>query len=316
MDQQLYQLETDPALKRLVAPMDLVEFSEMEEEIRINGGARGVKVWGRKILVDYEYYEYCHREKIPFCLVSITLETYQEVVAWICKNQLFRKSLTEEMRKYLIGKRSLAERTIALLQMRKLQDRTDRQDYSVMKLARHNVTRTHVRERIGAEYSLVYITVRKYEAYVIALDTVCAFCPEFVEKHLRGKLKISFRKIDRLALLPPDDICNECRRLMETPRDAGSGFVKGLRAIKEDNLKTIPSVSIKDMPAYDPDAEIVSLSLTIPSWTSSIIRARDASNMAEISQEARLGLRDALISLKSTTDKLLYALREDSDERV
>ena len=313
MEQQLYQLETDPALKRLVPLMDLAEFSEMEEEIRMHGGTRGVKVWGRKILVDYEYYEQCHREKIPFCLVSLSFETYQEAVAWICKNQLFRRSLTEEMRKYLIGKRSLAERTIALLQMRKLQVRSD---HSVMKFAKHNVSRTHVRERIGTEYSLVYITVRKYEAYVIALDTVYAISPEFVEKHLAGRLKLSFEKIDRLALLPPDEVYNECRRLMEVPHKARCGFAKSLRDMKEEIKKTMPSVSIKDMPVYDPDAEIVSLSLTIPSWTSSIIRARDASNMAEISQEARLGLKEALTGLRSTTDSLLYALREDFDERV
>lgn len=316
MEQQLYHLETDPVLKRLVAPMDLAEFSGMEEEIRENGGAKGVKVWGRTILVDHEYYEYCHRQKIPFCLVSVPLETYQEAVAWVCRNQLLRKSLTEEMRKYLIGKRSLAERTIGLLRMHSLQIRADRQESTVMKLAKHNISRTHIRERIGEEYSLIYITVKKYEAYVMALDTVYAFSPEFVRKHLAGRLKISFDRIERLASLPPGDICEECRRVMEAPHDAGYGYAKGLRAMKESAVQTKLSVSIKDMPAYDPDAEIVSLSLTIPSWTRSIIRAGDASDMAEVSEGARLGLREALVSLKSAADKLLYALREESDERV
>ena len=118
MEQQLYQLETDPELRRLTAPLNLAEFNEMEEEIKKNGGAKGVKVWGKTILVDYEYYEYCHKQKIPFCIVSISLETWTEAVAWICKNQLFRKSLSEAMKKYLIGKRSMAERTIGLRQMR------------------------------------------------------------------------------------------------------------------------------------------------------------------------------------------------------
>ena len=73
------------------------------------------------------------------------------------------------------------------------------------------------------------------------------------------------------------------------------------------------TISIKDMPAYDPDAEIVSLSLTIPSWRSSIFRVRDVSNMRKTSGEARLILKNELIRLKSATDKLLYVLREDFD---
>ena len=69
-------------------------------------------------------------------------------------------------------------------------------------------------------------------------------------------------------------------------------------------------------PAYDPDAEIASLSLTIPSWASNILRIKNSANMHETSPEARLRLKKALVRLKSTTDKLLYVLREATDERL
>ncbi len=316
MEQQLYQLETDLGLRRLTAPLNLVEFNEMEEEIKKNGGAKGVKVWGKTILVDYEYYEYCHKQKIPFCIVSISLETWAEAVAWICKNQLLRKSLSEAMKKYLIGKRSLAERTIGLRQMQKLENHVDQQDCTVMKLAMHNVSRTHVRERIGTEYLLAYMTVRKYESYAQAIDILYAFSPEFVEAHLAGRLKVSFDKIDRLVVLPPEAVCSECQRMMQESSEARQGLVKGMRIMKGNKIEILPAISIKNMPTYDPDAEIVSLSLTVPSWTSSILRVRDVSNIAETSPEARCRLREALISLKSITDKMLYVLREDNDGRI
>ena len=41
MELQLYQLEVDPVLKRLVAPMNSVELHEMEEEIKLNQEHRG-----------------------------------------------------------------------------------------------------------------------------------------------------------------------------------------------------------------------------------------------------------------------------------
>ena len=86
--------------------------------------------------------------------------------------------------------------------------------------------------------------------------------------------------------------------------------------MKGNKTEILPAISIKNMPTYDPDAEIVSLSLTVPSWTSSILRVRDVTNIAETSPEARCRLREALISLKSITDKMLYVLREDNDGRI
>ena len=312
MEQQLYQLERNPALERLVAPLNPFERREMEKEIGTYGGLKGVMVWRKVILVDYEYYDYCHKQNVPFCLVDIPLRTETEAVAWVCKNQLLRKSLPEEMRKYLIGKRSRAERKSGLRQYQKLENGTDLQSLLNATYAKHYANKTFVRETIGKEYSLVYVTVRKYEGYAKELDVINKYCPEFVKEHLAGRMKVSFERIEKMVSLPQEMICNECQRLLQERSEVKKGRVN--RNLKNTKTGTIPT--IKDMPAADPDAEIVSLSLTIPSWRSSILRVRDVSDIGKTSEEARLRLRKALISLKSTTDKLLYVLREDPDGRL
>ena len=65
------------------------------------------------------------------------------------------------------------------------------------------------------------------------------------------------------------------------------------------------------MPLYDPDAEISSLVLTIPSWISSIDRTRSSANLQGISSNARSKLDEELSRLKKTIDTMLFAIKEE-----
>jgi hypothetical protein len=180
------------------------------------------------------------------------------------------------------------------------------------KYAKNNTFKTFVREKIGKEYSLVFMTVRKYENYAEALDVIYRSCPEFVNEHLAGRLRMSIERIESLSSLPMATVFSECRRWLSEPLETRLGRRRGKNpcSTQGDKAEELPSVSVKDMPAYDPDAEIVSLALTIPSWRSSIARVKAVSDIKETSREARLRLVEALILLKSTTDKLIYVLKE------
>lgn len=72
----------------------------------------------------------------------------------------------------------------------------------------------------------------------------------------------------------------------------------------------ITAGSVKDMPAYDPDAEISSLALTVPSWVSSIDRTRSNANLRYISSNARRKLEKELLVLKETIDTMLAVIKE------
>ena len=64
------------------------------------------------------------------------------------------------------------------------------------------------------------------------------------------------------------------------------------------------------MPAYDPDAEFSSLTLTLPSWISSVNRVRTVSDISKTSYTARSKLSEALIHLKCTIDVMLAVIKE------
>ena len=67
------------------------------------------------------------------------------------------------------------------------------------------------------------------------------------------------------------------------------------------------------MPAYDPDAEAVGLTLTIPTWASSITRVDSIMDKSKISPKARKKLIDALHMLKSKINQMLLELGEEEN---
>lgn len=314
---ELYQLRIEPEFRRLVAPLTLIELKNMEDSLQSPDSAKEIRIWRNTLLVDYEYYDYCHMLQIPFSLINIPLANQEEAVAWICENQLHRKCLTEEMKKYLIGKRSVTETALGAHEYATLKQRTTRRAYAIMKLAKYDSSATQTRERLGTEYFLSFGTIRKYEQYALGLDRILEISPEFVNEHLAGRLKVSHERLDALVLLSPSQLDAECRSILSDARQTKSGF-KGRfpRYSEMEKEEKAPSVSIKDMPAYDPDAEISSLALTIPSWISTINRVRNTTTISETSEPARSRLKDALQSLKGTADMMLFALREEHDGRV
>jgi len=74
----------------------------------------------------------------------------------------------------------------------------------------------------------------------------------------------------------------------------------------------LPEISVKNMPAYDPDAEILSLVFTIPSWISSIERTHSSADFKEVSSSARQRLEYELSRLQSTVDTVLSTVKEET----
>ena len=88
------------------------------------------------------------------------------------------------------------------------------------------------------------------------------------------------------------------RKSMSTKK---TGFVE---------VEIVKGSTIKDMPAFDPDAEINSLALTIPSWISSINCTRSTAKFSLLTPEGRKRLEQELCKLQKAIQMMLYALKE------
>lgn len=72
-----------------------------------------------------------------------------------------------------------------------------------------------------------------------------------------------------------------------------------------------PTGTIKDMPVYDPDGEVCSLALTIPSWIGSINRTQSVSDFTKVSESAGAKLIYELDRLVFTVEGIRAKLVEE-----
>lgn len=80
------------------------------------------------------------------------------------------------------------------------------------------------------------------------------------------------------------------------------------------NYKRKKAPEIKQMPKYDPDAELSSLTLTIPSWISSIERTRNTADFEYVSKDAIYKMNLQLQILQEAIHILMEATKENSNE--
>ena len=308
-------LKIDEEFKQLIHPLKRQEYLQLESNIIADGCRDPIIVWKGYIIDGHNRYEICTRHGIPFETQEKTFVCREEAIAWICANQLGRRNISEETRKYLIGKRFEAEKTINA--------RKNGQGWNQYSAATEIPTpsseddpssmRNRTAERLGAEYHLSHCTVEKYASFSKAIDRILVKAPSVAPRILSGQLKIAHSNVVALSHLQPSEIIDFSRKVAE--KTPAAPFVpynvaRGQMPVIPAGEKPVVKVGIKTMPVYDPDSEITGLTLTIPSWRSSIERARGKADMQVISTKAKDELQQALLELLDTVHTMLVAIKE------
>lgn len=325
-----YNLTIDPEFKQLIPPLMQLERQQLEENIKRDGCREPIALWGNTIIDGHNRYEICRKYNLPFNTIQVDLQSREEAIAWICANQLGKRNISDESRRYLIGKRYAMEKILGAhnsaglnqyskseVGARMLPEAKKAEQEIGAKLLpepQYDRTATRTRERLGREYHISHATVLKYSTYSEALDYLAGIVPELISKVLSGQVKISQENILELAKMPPLEIKRLGSQLVKKREDF-IGYSNARRVIPpkaEQPAKPIytPNVSIKNMPEYDPDAEFSSLTLTIPSWVSSILRTQTTANLNEVTPQAKSKLVKGLIDLRNTVDELLNVIKE------
>jgi hypothetical protein len=313
-EQRVYNLKIDDGFRQLIPPLSPEELQQLEQNILRDGCRDPLSVWNSTILDGHNRYEICTRHEIPFAIQRINLKNREEAIVWICANQLGRRNISEETRKYLIGKRYEMEKILGAHNVAGTNQHTKNEVRAKMlPEPPYGITAGRTRERLAEEYNISHATVLKYEKYAQALDSLAKVSPELVPKILSGEVKVSHENALEMSRLSGQDV----KRLSQLITDESAELVGNIRSVLpqktnpiDKSLPSIPPGSIKNMPAYDPDAEISSLALTVPSWVSSINRTRSTADFSYITVNARCMLEKQLLELKETIDSMLAAMKE------
>lgn len=157
-------------------------------------------------------------------------------------------------------------------------------------------------------------TVERYAAYMKAIDIVRAAAPDLAEGLLTGRLWLTVDHVMELPHKTPEEIRRLNELLCGKAGNPGKhDLLCELLSAKRRSAAAPapPAASVKDMPCYDPDAEIASMTLTIPAWVSSVRRVNRSVDLSAVSAGAKQAARSELIQLKNEVEAFLHAIKKE-----
>ena len=316
------QLKIDDEFKNLIRPLNREEYAQLEANLVVDGCRDPIITWNDIIVDGHNRYEICNRLHIPYAVRKNEFEGREEAIIWICGNQLGRRNITEETRKYLIGRQYEAEKVVGFRrntgghnQYTKFSNSEASDIFKKMTAKECRESRRRTAARLGDKYHVSSGAVQKYAKYSQALDTLGEKIPELVPKILSGNYKISHDNIVALSEM-------DTKKVKELSSKIGLGTAPFIRYSesrrdlsnepdKKPAQRATSVPAIKTMPEYDPDSLAKGLAFTIPSWAGSIERTRTTGDLNMVSQEAKGRLKEALGLLQSEILALLAAIKEE-----
>jgi hypothetical protein len=221
---------------------------------------------------------------------------YMDVPIQIDTLKTFKGEVTKECWKYLIGKLCLAE-----------------------KFKRENTERVGaIYGHVGKEFGYVYPSLKRLVNYANAIDRIHKILPDIASDILNGKSRLSLPDTIILSKMDFPDICNIIERLANEKTTAKTIFEEQAATCKKPERRGRPKrivpeparISVKDTPAYNPDAQINGVIYTIPSWVSMIERAYMTSDFNTVSLSAKKRLVEELVNLTTTAESVVAMLSE------
>ena len=299
---QQYEFDIDEEFLRLMFPRSEKHKKRLELDLTFGLEKAVVTLWHDCIIDGYDHYLIAKENNLPIEYKVLDYHCRDKVISWICERQAKRQDLPKETRWYCIGKCYEIERV-------------DSPSAKVPPMAPMEERRRSEKSRsdFAMQYKVAVQTIYKYWAYAMALDYALESAPELVESILQGEICASQ---DDVATMIDFDVV-ELQQIYEHSVINKKPFhtFKNEHKIPRKPWRNphhkseLPSVSVKNIPQYDPDAELSSMSLTIPSWISSINRVQKNLKIDEVSDDAIVRAFVALDDLVYQAEELQKALR-------
>ena len=285
----------DEEFKKLIPPLSKDEFKLLEINLLKDGCINPICIWKGVIIDGHNRYEICQKHHLTFSVREFSFEEREEVKDWICANQLGRRNITKETRKYLIGKRYEMEKSL-FKNFKGRNQYSDLYEENIVEKNKNNRPITAI--NLGKEYQVSYRSVLGYASYAKAIDSPEKDEPELTKKILAGEINIPQCQVVKMS------------KLTQKTKNKIQKYLKMSAKTKENKLTQGFKPTVKDMPKHDPDAEIMSLVYTIPSWVGSIDRVLSIFKEKNVTDDAKNKLKTKLYNLDFIIAKMLVALEE------
>ena len=288
--------------RRLKPSLSESDRQELKADIMKNGCREPIMAWKHMILDGYKRYDICRELGIRCRTKSINFRIEEEAISWICRRELKRSNLSEGYQKYYIGKLYQAQK-IVFATLYPTQNQSTPPSQKRPTLEHYDGSRSYTSTLLSAELNLGHSTIYKYGIFAEDIEKIMAKAPEIANIILSDRIHVSHNAVSALASMSATELekMKICFADKGTFRIQLSDIENALNMKRLFPRPVVKSIEpeIKQVPKYDPDAEISSLTLTIPSWVSSIHRTCSNAPFDNISDGAKYKLRCQLFELKN-----------------
>ena len=198
----LENLIVDPEFEEKIPRLSDEEFQLLEQLILEEGRIKDPIVTWNGIIVDgHNRYRIMlkHPEiQIPFDIYEKEFPDRFAAIAWICKNQLGRRNLTPEDRKYLIGKQYEAEK-------QSVGAPEGNQNRSFQWYQNDTIENRRTSERIAKENNVSRSSVVRAERFAQGVDAAEEAVPGARKEILSGRVKATDKAIASIAKADPEE---------------------------------------------------------------------------------------------------------------
>ena len=198
-------LKTDPEFQSKIPPLTFEELNQLEANILRDGRILNpIIVWEGLIVDGHNRYTIAKKHpEIPFTIHEKEFASRYEAIIWICKNQLGRRNLTPEQKKYLIGKQYEAEKM--KLGGDHVNSRSSNGTFSPNSQNGDLGNSRTTCKKIAAENGISKNTVLRAEQFSKGVDAAEEAVPGTRKKVLSGEVKPTASEIASVARAPPED---------------------------------------------------------------------------------------------------------------
>ena len=259
---RMINLKIDPEFQSQIPPLTDDEFKQLEENILKEGKLISpLIVWNNTLVDGHNRYAILQKHpEIYFSTMPLPFESREEVLAWICKNQLGRRNLTPEQKKFLVGKQYSIEH-------RKPggngnnQYTTATQETVQEELCQNDTippvsSETSIRRKIAEQHHVSESYVSRSEKFMKGVEIMEELVPGMQEKILSGQTKIRDADLHRLAKADyidrqkiVDEILYPERKVEPKPNTNGAAPEPG----KAPYMPMLKIESVYDSDAYPKD---------------------------------------------------------------
>ncbi len=205
-------LKIDPEFEAMCPPLTEDEYRQLEENIISEGLVlMSLIVWDGTIIDGHNRYKICQQHPdIEYQIYEKQFGNRYEAISWICKNQLGRRNLTPQQKKYLIGQRYEAE---------KLAHGGDRKSSDAKSSGQigHLIEDKSTRAHIASETHTSEGYVQRANHYARGVDAAEEVLPGIKQEILSGTIRPKEPDVAAIARAAPEERRQKVEALRITP---------------------------------------------------------------------------------------------------